>query len=105
MADIDSNLTTAQVKQIHSQRTAVKDRFYKDEEGVRYLGLEDGRLEEIHTIKGDVTGDLEEATVDTVGGKTSIEISNTVDQVIINTGDIATKIDRCQSIALTIALG
>ena len=105
MANLESNLSSNEVQRIHNKRTAVKGRFYIDEDKVRYLGLEDGHLQRIPTIKGDVTVDLEASVVSTVGGKTAIEISNTVEQTIINTAAIATKINKCESIALSIALG
>ena len=105
MAGLESNLALIEIQRISTRKLAVEDRLYKDEDGLRYIGLADGRLQVIPTIKGDVVGDLEASVVSTVGGKTSKEISDAVDQTDTNTSDIATKIDRCESIALTIALG
>lgn len=107
MANLESNLSSAEVRRIHGQKTAVKDRTYTDESGARYVGLSNGRLEKIHAVKGDVTEDLEESVVSTVGGKTATQISDTVNQAVTNTADIATleatKADRCYVTAIQLA--
>ena len=105
MADIESNLTTAQAQQIHGQRTAVKDRFYTDEFGTRYLGLADGRLEKIPTIRGDITGDLEVSVLSNINDRTPQVLTGQVDA---NTAEVirleADKVDTCTAIAFSVAL-
>ena len=71
---LNSQLTLEDFKRIHGKREAVENAIYVNLEGLRYIGEEDGRLSKIHTIKGEVTGDLEDCYINHIGSYTRAEL-------------------------------
>lgn len=108
---IRDRLTLEQVKQINSKRQAVEDYIYTDVNGIRYIGTSGGYLDKVHTIKGEVTGDLEDAEIDHINDYTRAEIIAALGQVTTNQNSITTinttlltKADTCFAIGMAVAL-
>ena len=103
-----SNLSLEEIKAIVSKRTGKKGIIYTDINGKKYVGNSDGRLDIVHTIKGEVVKTLEDSEIDKVGKYKRADIISNLDQVTTNINDISTlkkiKADKSFAIAMSIIL-
>ncbi len=100
--------TLAHIEKIHSTQSGIEDKIYTDENNIRYIGLENGRVKKLDPIEGEITGDHKSSKVEKIGIHTRKKVIDNITQVEINKTDIASleakKSDKAFVIAMSMVL-